>query len=149
MSGVDEVKRLTALYDGSERELVAFLSGQLAVLKGQAQALLGIGGLCITVTGFSGHNMVNAGPTSAALMISGIGLITLAIGVAIRVLAGIRWVSQDLQEPVEELVSAVVSRRDRQQRALSLASLGVGVGLLLYVGAVVTAALAGSPWTPP
>ena len=65
----EQVRRLVALYEGAPRELVSLLAGQFAVLKQQAQSILGISGLCITVTGFSGHNMVRAGPIPTALMV--------------------------------------------------------------------------------
>lgn len=145
----EQVRRLVALYDGAPRELVALLAGQFAVLKQQAQSILGISGLCITVTGFSGHNMVRAGPIPTGLMVAGVGVIFLAIVFSIRVLASIHWVSQDLSDPFEECVTRIVERRDRQQRTLVRGGVTVAVGLALYTAAVMLAALSGSEWTPP
>lgn len=144
-----EVQRLVALYEDAPRELIGLLGGQLSVLKAQAQTLIGISGLCITVTGFSGHNMVRAGQLPAGLMVSGIAVILLAIVFALRVLANIRWVTQELTEPIDGCVEQVVARRDRQQRVLSWAGAAVAIGLALYTAAVMIAALSGTTWTPP
>ena len=149
MSPEREANELAQLFQGKNIELVGFLSGQLAVLKSQAQMYLGIAGVCISVTGFAGHNMVNAGPLSAAGMIAGILLILGAIVVTLYVLAGIRWVTQDLGGAPAELASRVIARRNSQQRALSVAGVLLGVGLFFYLAAVVLAAWSRARWSPP
>lgn len=58
----DEAGHLVALFSTEPRSLVSLLSGQLSVLMSQAQMLMGLSGLVVTVTGFSGHDMVRAGP---------------------------------------------------------------------------------------
>jgi hypothetical protein len=128
---------------------VSFLSAQLAVLKGQAQTYLGIAGVCISVTGFSGHNMVNAGPLSAGSMIAGIALILGAIVIALRSIAAIRWVTQDLGGTPEQLAMRVIERRNAQQRVLGRAGALIGAGLAFYLCAVVLAAATKGHWTPP
>jgi hypothetical protein len=144
-----EAKELARLFGEREIELVSFLSGQLAVLKTQGQIYLGIAGVCISVTGFAGHNMVNAGPLSAGSMIVGLLLILLAIVLALRCLASIRWVTQDLGKSPEELARHVIARRNVQQKTLSLAGVFIGAGLLFYLGAVVLAAWSRAHWSPP
>lgn len=145
-----EAERLARTFQGSEKDLVAFLSGQLAVLKQQAQMIMGLCGLIITVTGFSGHNMVRAGPLSAGAMIAGIAVVLVAILVTIRTLAKIRWVTQDLGDDFVAMAESVIRRRNREQRALGFAGACVAVGLGLYLVAVVLAAVfGGGVWTPP
>lgn len=145
-----EAERLARTFQGSEKDLVAFLSGQLAVLKQQAQMIMGLCGLIITVTGFSGHNMVRAGPLSAGAMIAGISVVLVAILVTIRTLAKIRWVTQDLGDDFVAMAESVIRRRNREQRALGFAGACVAVGLGLYLVAVVLAAVfGGGVWTPP
>ena len=144
-----EARELARLFEGRTVELVSYLANQLAVLKGQAQMYLGLSGVCITVTGFSGHNMVNAGPLSAGSMILGIALILVAIVITLRCLSSIRWVTQELGGSPEELVARVIVRRNAQQRALYWAGVLIGVGLFFYLGAVVLAAIAKAHWSPP
>ena len=112
-----EAEQIVALFDGKPAQMVSFLSGQLSVLKHQAQMLMGLCGLTITVTGFSGHHMVRAGPFSAGAMVVGICLILTAIVLTIRTLTKLRWVSQDLGEDLVATAHAVIQRRDHEQRA--------------------------------
>lgn len=149
MTVESEAEGLSRLFEGRTAELVTFLAGQLAVLKGQAQTYLGIAGVCISVTGFSGHNMVNAGPASAGSMIAGIALILAAIAIALRSIAAIRWVTQDLGGSPVELAARVIERRNAQQRSLGHAGALIGAGLTFYLVAVVLAAAAKGHWTPP
>ncbi len=137
----EEAERLVALFDGHPPQLVAFLSGQLSVLKQQGQTLLGLCGLTITVTGFSGHNMVRGGVVSVTAMGVGIALILVAAVIALRVLTRLRWVSQDLADSLVDTAEAVIVRRNAQQRALAIAGGLVAAGLAAYLVAVLLAAI--------
>jgi hypothetical protein len=148
MSEAREAENLAAAFEHTG-ELVSFLAGQLAVLRTQAQTFLGIAGICISVTGFAGHNMVNAGRVSAGAMIVGVMLILVAIVITLRSLANVRWVTQDLGDGNVELARRVLARRNLLQRSLHHAVALIGVGLGFYVLAVVSAALAKGGWTPP
>lgn len=149
MATNDEVKHLVRLYEGNAPQLMTLLSSQLQVVKTQGQMLLGLCGITITVTGFSGHNMVRAGMFSTVCMVLGISIILVAIVLTLRALARILWVSAELDEDIEKTVRTVIERRDRQQRALQVAASAITVGFALYSMAVIAAAFSGSKWTPP
>jgi len=148
MGEVREAENLAAAFEHTS-ELVSFLAAQLAVLRTQAQTFLGIAGLCISVTGFAGHNMVNAGRLSAGAMVVGVSLILAAIVITLQCMANIRWVTQDLGDGNVELARRVLERRNTLQRALNRAVALIAVGLGFYVMAVVLAALTKGGWTPP
>jgi hypothetical protein len=137
----NEARQLTRLYQGQAHLLVGYLSSQLAVVKGQAQNLVGLCGLAITVTGFSGAHMIRAGSTAAASMVLGIALILVGLLVCLATLSQIHWVSQDLEDDLAVTVARVIERRDRHQRRVMLAAIFVAAGLSAYLGAVVIAAL--------
>jgi hypothetical protein len=137
----DEARHLVALFAGEPRSLVGFLSGQLSVLKSQAQILMGLSGLVVTVTGFSGHNMVRAGTWPTAAMVVGVVFVLMAVITTLRVMARLRWVSQDLSDDLLAMTETVLRRRNRQQRALSFGGAFVTVGLCAYLISVVLAAL--------
>jgi hypothetical protein len=141
MTDSDEARRLAKLFAGDPLQLVALLSNQLSVLKSQAHMLMGLAGLAITVTGFSGHHMVRGGALSTTSMIVGIGCILLAIIITLRAVIRLRWVTQDLDDDLEKTARLVIARRDAQQRALTLAGALVSTGLCGYLLAVVLAAL--------
>lgn len=138
----DEARRLRALYAGRDVELVAMLSAQLGTVKTYAQVLVGLCGLTVTVTGFSGAHMIRAGSLSAALMVAGIACVLVGLTVCIRTVTQLRWVTQELRDDLLETARVVIRRRNRQQRRLAFAAIFVVAGLATYLGAVVVAALA-------
>ncbi len=138
----DEARRLLALYAGRDADLVTHLSNQIGTVKTYAQVLVGLCGLTITVTGFSGAHMIRAGSASATLMSVGIALVLVGLVVCIRTITLLRWVSQELRDDLVDTAIAVIERRNRQQRMLSVASVFVVLGLAAYLGAVIVAALA-------
>jgi hypothetical protein len=137
----DEARRLAQLFAGQPRDLVALLSGQLSVLKSQAQMLMGLAGLTITVTGFSGHNMVRGGWLPTGAMLGGIACILGAIIITLRAVSHLRWVTQDLDDDLTNTARVVIVRRDGQQHALTIAGALVALGMCGYLVAVVLAAL--------
>lgn len=146
----DEARRLVALFAGRPDALIGFLSAQLGVLKTQSQMLMGLSGLVVTVTGFSGHNMVRGGWPSATAMIVGIALVLVGVGITLRVSARLRWVSHDLEDDFVATALTVIRRRDAHSRLLSVAGGFVGMGLGAYLVSVVLAALAtGARMGPP
>ena len=141
MTERDEAHRLAQLFDGRPIALVTFLSGQLSVLKSQAQMQLGLCGLAVTVTGFSGSHMIRAGALSSWCLVIGIWLILIAAVLGLRSLGNIRWVTQDLTDDLSETACRVLKRRNQQQRQLVVSAVFVALGLTAYLGSVMVAAL--------
>lgn len=146
----DEAARLAALYHDNPAGLLAVLSAQLTVLKTQAQMFMGLAAITITVTGFSGHNMVRGGAASTAAMVVGIVLVLLGIWLTIGTIGNLRWVTQDLSDDLVETARVILRRRDKEQRMLRHASRAVALGVSAYLVAVVLAAVtAGERFGPP
>jgi hypothetical protein len=82
-------------------------------------------------------------------MILGILLILVAIVMTLRILASIRWVTQELGGEPLDLARRVIARRDAQKRALSRAGVLIAAGLCFYLGAVILAAVARGHWSAP
>lgn len=139
----DEAQRLIEVFEGRRPELLGFLSAQLSVLKTQASMMMGLAGLTITVTGFSGHHMVRAGRVSTAFMVAGVVGVLLAIVVTLQVMLRVRWLSQDLVgRDLLESVRVTILRRDLQQRGLRIAGAFLAIGLAGYLISVIAAAFA-------
>ena len=146
----EEARHLARVFEGKPDGLVTYLSSQLGVLKSQSQMLMGLSGLVVTVTGFSGHNMVRGGAASTIAMVVGIAGITAGVIVTLQVGRRLRWVSRDLDEDYEKTALAVIQRRDAQATALRRAGAFVALGLAAYLLSVVLAALAlGNGMSPP
>lgn len=144
----EEARRLHALFAAQPTQLVQFLSGQIATVKTYAQILVGLCGLTVTVTGFSGAHMIRSGSVSAGLMVGGIALVMIGLVVCIRTITALRWVSQELQDDLIETAVVVIERRNRQQHLLSIAAVFVAAGLGCYLAAVSVAALVSGNFAP-
>jgi len=128
-------------YYGEKREaLVSLLAGQLGVLKQQAQVILTLCGLVITVTGFSGGNVIKAGSTSSGFLVAGIVCILSSLPIAVATLGQIRWVTQDLEDDTTQFIKTVIRRRDVHRFRLMIAIALLVVGLACYMTAVSIAA---------
>ncbi|MDX2093001.1 MAG: hypothetical protein SFX73_34480 [Kofleriaceae bacterium] len=138
----EEARRLHDLFAARPADLVGHLSNQLGTVKTYAQVLVGLCGLTVTVTGFSGAHMIRAGSLSASFMVAGILLVLVGLALCIRTITRLRWVSQELRDDLVETARVVIHRRNRQQRVLSFAAVFVMAGLACYLTAVVIAALA-------
>ena len=137
----EEARRLRALFAGQDVQLMLYLASQLTTLKTYAQVLVGLCGLTVTVTGFSGAHMIRAGSLSAVLMVAGIALVLVGLVLCLGTLTVLRWVSQELRDDLTETTIVIIRRRNRQQRRISVAAVFVASGLAAYLAAVSTAAL--------
>lgn len=138
----DEARRLHVLYAERPTGLVEMLSGQIGTVKTYAQVLVGLCGLTITVTGFSGAHMIRSGSLAALLMVAGILLVLIGLTLCVRTITHLRWVTQDLADDLVETTRIVLLRRNQQQRILARGAVFVVAGLGFYLAAVVVAALA-------
>lgn len=141
MDEQEEARRLVQLFAQSPAQLVQFLGMQLAAVKTYAQVLIGLCGLTITVTGFSGAHMIRSSSLSASLMVAGIASVFVGLSICLRAVTALRWVSEDLRDDLTETARACVARRNQQQRWVRIAAVFVGGGLLFYLAAVSVAAL--------
>lgn len=93
--------------------------------------------------------MIRSGSAAATLMVAGIGLVVIGLVTCIRTITRLHWVSQDLGEDLAATTVVVLQRRDRQQRAVSIAAVFVAGGLGCYLAAVTVAALVTGNLAPP
>ncbi len=144
----DEAERIRRLFAGQDAPLMLYLASQLTTLKTYAQVLVGLCGLTVTVTGFSGAHMIRAGSLSAVLMVSGIALVLVGLVLCLRTLTVLRWVSQELRDDLVETAVVIIRRRNRQQRQVGIAGFFIAGGLAFYLAAVSAAALMGNNFAP-
>lgn len=137
----EEARRLHRLFADQPAQLILYLANQIATVKTYAQILVGLCGLTITVTGFSGAHMIRAGSIAAGLMVAGIAFVVIGLVICIRTITLLQWVSQELRDDLVETAIIVIRRRNRQQRALGRAAVAVAAGLICYLGAVSLAAV--------
>lgn len=121
---------------GNEAEVWKSLQGQFAVLHQRTQAVFGIGALAISVTGFSGHRIVAAGPWSGYPLIIGLAFVLLSLAVALYGVVRLHWISELRGETTAEGLALVIAMRNRKTRFFLLSLKIVLFGLVWYVFAV-------------
>ncbi|UZP66830.1 hypothetical protein N1030_14615 [Desulfovibrio mangrovi] len=121
---------------GSEAEVWKSLQAQFAVLHQRTQAVFGIGALAVSVTGFSGHRIVAAGPWSGYPLIIGLVFVLLSLAVALSGVVRLHWISELRGETTAEGLALVIAMRNRKTRFFLLSLKIVLFGLVWYVFAV-------------
>lgn len=121
---------------GSQTEVWKSLQAQFGVLNQRAQSVFGIGALAISVTGFSGHRVVAAGPWSGMPLILGLVCILIALGITLYGVVRLHWMSQMRGKDLDEGLCKALAVRNRKTYFFLISLKFVVVGLFWYVVAV-------------
>jgi len=90
----------------------------------------------VTVTGFSGRQIAASGACERGLLVGGLaGVLTSAIWVFTRV-AGIKWVTGELGDRLEDSLETMLRRRNAKTRAYQVGGRILIAGLTLYCAAI-------------
>lgn len=140
----EEAKYLLGLYDGKLSSCLEFLKQHFNVIQARSQLLLTICTLALTITGFSGPQIVQTNLFARYSMVLGIVFVLAAMLILLLGGLRIRWVSQMIAETPQATLSSIIRYRNRKTR-LYFAELSLLViGLTSYVASVVTFLLYGS-----
>lgn len=121
---------------GSEAEVWKVLQHQFSVLQQRIQTIFTLGALGITVTGFSGHRIVAAGPKSGIPLVIGLCIILTALLIALYGASKLRWISSFHDENVEHNFHAIIQLRNRKTRLFKISLTILLAGLGWYVLAI-------------
>ncbi len=140
----EEAKYLLGLYDGKLSSCLEFLKQHFNVIQARSQLLLTICTLALTITGFSGPQIVQTNMFARYSMVLGIVFVLTAMVILLIGGLRIRWVTQMVAETPQATLSLIIRYRNRKTR-LYFAELSLLViGLTSYVASVVTFLLYGS-----
>lgn len=140
-----EAEQILQIYGRENpRELVALLERQFGVLTGRAQVLLGLCGIVITTTGFSGRAIALTGTAAQWLIVSGIFLILASAAAIVWGILQLNWITQFVGKDLGASLAKMLAYRDRKTRAYRVGLILLVVGLALYVSAIALMVLAPS-----
>ena len=139
----EEAAYLLGLYDGKLSSCLEFLKQHFNVIQARSQLLLTICTLALTITGFSGPQIVQTNLFARYTMVLGIvfvlaTMVTLLLG-GLR----IRWVTQMVADTPQETLSSIILYRNRKARLYFVELSLLVIGLTSYVASVVTFLLYG------
>ncbi|WP_051694200.1 hypothetical protein [Desulfohalovibrio reitneri] len=121
---------------GSDAEVWKTLQHQFGVIHHRIQTLFTLGALAITVTGFSGHRMVAAGPWSGIPLVIGLVIVMAGLLVALYGFSRLRWISTYIADNPEESFCRIIAARNQKTRAFRTSLKIVLIGLCFYVLAI-------------
>lgn len=114
------------------------------VLQARSAMLLSLVTLCLTISGFSGHRIAEAGMVPALFLSVGL---CLSVASGVLLLTGplqLRWATRRVcGEGPDETLEALLGLRNRRTRCYHLAALVLVLGLSSYVLAVVLSVFPG------
>jgi len=123
---------------GSDAEVWKVLQHQFSVLQQRTQTIFTLGALGITVTGFSGHRIVAAGPWSGIPLVFGLCTILAALLMALSGSSQLRWLSTFHGPDVPQNFQEILAARNQKSRLFRQALAVLLIGLGWYVLAIST-----------
>ncbi|GMV84053.1 MAG: hypothetical protein AMXMBFR7_52370 [Planctomycetota bacterium] len=137
LSREDEAQRIEEVFGIEDpKAMWDLLDRQLATLHNRAQLLLGLAGVVVTTTGFSGRLIAGTSALGQGLIIAGVALALIAAVVVVWGVLPIRWLTQLPGEIPEEWLQAALAMRDGKTVRYRWALVLLVLGLALYVGAI-------------
>lgn len=122
--------------DANPKEITSLLERQFAVLTGRAQMLLGLSGIVITTTGFSGRAIASTGLLAQWLIVSGIFFVLSGAVAIVWGILRLNWVTQLIHTDIRVALIQMLAYRDRKTRAYRMGLILLIIGLTLYVSAI-------------
>ncbi len=133
----EESARILREYAGAGfGEIMGMLERQFTVLHNRAQVLLGLCGVIISTTGFSGRLIAGTNFYAQWLVIAGVALVLLAAAVVCWGVLHLRWLTMQLGGDTAEWLATTLRYRDTKTNSYRLGLLLMLVGLALYAAAI-------------
>jgi hypothetical protein len=137
-----EARRILALCGGDALQAFQIVQMQITTLATRTQAILGLSGIVITVTGFSGRSIALISPIARTTIVAGLLIVLAAAAVGVAGVLRLRWTTQEIADSPLATVQRLIVIRDGKERYLSAALMMFVVGFALYCFAVAQLLLA-------
>jgi hypothetical protein len=144
LSPQEELDFLQEIY-GQNREdrLIEILTDAFNVLQNRAQMLLSLITITLTITGFSGPQIAQSSLLGRVAIICGLFFVLLS---ALVLMAGplrLTWCTRRREENIEQSLVKLIVQRNRRTDRYHLAAVLLVIGLIGYVGSVISFLAAG------
>lgn len=133
----EEIGRILKTYGREDmRSVMEMIERQFMVLHHRSQVLLGLTGIVITTTGFSGRLIAGTNDLAKWLIISGVALVMAAAATVCYGVLHLRWLTEHPSDQVEQWLDLTLAYRDRKTRFYRVSIVMTMVGMGLYVGSI-------------
>ncbi len=133
----EEVRQIISFHGPLESgSIYTLLERQFAVLTSRAQILLGLCGIMITTTGFSGRMIAGTNPLAQFMIIVAMATVLVAATITVRGLLKLNWLTQFPADNHQEWLELALAYRDRKTKLYDWATIVLTVGLAMYAVAI-------------
>lgn len=128
----EEAHRIYELSAQDYLRSIQLIENQLNVVQTRAQVMVGIAGMVITVTGFSGKEIVATSSLARYLIVFGLGTVLAAtLWVFLRVMI-IHWATSCIEEDPLMTLEKLIQYRNQKTIAYEIGGKILGLGLICY-----------------
>ena len=132
-----EMERIIAFYgEDQPARMMEALERQFMILHNRAQVLLGLAGIVVTTTGFSGRIIAGTNVLAQVLIIAGVALTLLAAGIVVWGVLHLRWLTQQPGELLRPWLMTCLTYRDMKTGYYRIGIVLLLLGLAAYVAAI-------------
>ncbi len=128
-----------ANYDDGPKSMPAILKvfqEQFIVLQSRTQMLLTLGTITLSITGFSGWRIREAGLWAQGLMAAGLAVVVVAMLVIMMVSLRVRWVTQFCSKDHFDQIVQIIEYRNWRTKMYILELALLLLGITLYSGSL-------------
>jgi hypothetical protein len=136
MERATERERIKDIWGGDGAGIMALMERQFGVLHNRAQVLLGLCGIVISATGFSGRIVAGTNRLAQGLIVTGVCGVLVAAVLAGWGVLHVRWLTQQPGATLDEWLTVALGYRDRKTAYYRFALAALLLGLAFYVGAI-------------
>ena len=129
----EEAKEIFDFFQGNKIEIQKMLENQFQILYVRSQTLIGLAGIIITVTGFSGRIIAQTSLLSRILIVVGLFFVLLSGMLAIFGIIRIRFISQWYETDTNLFIKNILQNRNRKGRYFIASLISLIIGFTLYV----------------
>ena len=133
----EEIDRFVALYgeEGTSKMMEA-MERQFLILHNRSQVALGLAGIVITTTGFSGRIIAGTSALAQGLIVAGVGLAMVSALLVVLGVLHLRWLTQQPGELIRPWLETCLAYRDKKTNYYRAGIILLLVGIALYVAAI-------------
>ena len=139
LTRTEEAERILRHYgdgDASFAEIMVMLERQFAVLHNRAQVLLGLCGIIVSTTGFSGRLVAGTNPLAQVLIITGVAFVLLAAAVVCWGVLHLRWLTMQAGADTRAWLLTSLRYRDHKTMSYRVGLMLLLIGLVVYSASV-------------
>lgn len=114
---IHEIESVLKLCEHNLKAALQIYEHQLNVLQTRAQVLMGLAGVVLSITGFSGHRIASTGRIAQFSVILGLGTVLISAVWVWKKVMNVRWITDDLYGTSEEILSRIIDRRNAKTAA--------------------------------